>query len=37
MALLSSGFLLLCQYDLLGRPSSISKERKAFHGLLLIC
>lgn len=32
-----SGFLLLCQYNLLGWPSFVSKERKAFHGLLFFC
>lgn len=32
-----SGFLLLCQYNLLGRPSFVSKEWKVFYGLFLIC
>lgn len=32
-----SGFLLLCQYNLLGPPSVLSEEWEAFYGLFLIC
>ena len=31
------GFLLLCKYNFFGWSPSVSKEWKAFHGLLLIC
>ncbi|GFS43833.1 hypothetical protein Acr_00g0087210 [Actinidia rufa] len=37
MALLSFGFLLLCQYVLLGHASVLSEKRKALHDLFLIC